>query len=364
MTLPKITGVTARAFRAPLRRPWGPGVPANHVIVAEVAVDDGRTGTGFTWTPQAGAGAVLALLEQDCADAVLGLPAHPETVWDVMWAGVHEAGSGGVTTLAMAAVDTALWDLRASAAGHSLADELGRRRNAVPVYGSGVNLHYSLPELVAQAERWKAKGYRAIKVKVGHPDPATDLTRLLAVREVVGPEVSLMIDANQRWDLLRAKHALRTLAPCDPCWIEEPLLSDDLAGHARLRRELGVPVAVGENIRTLHGFRQWLDAGACDVVQPNVARVGGVTPFRRIAELAALHSVPVYPHLLPELSGQLACALPLPSMVEEVEDASFGALGLLRDKGPVTVEAGELRTVGRPGLGLEFAFDRLDEVAR
>lgn len=359
MTLPRISGLTARAFRVPLPRPWGPDVPAVHVVVSEVATDDGRTGTGFTWTPSVGAGAVHALLTQDCRAAVLGMTAHPETAWDLLWHRLHEAGSGGVTTLAMAAVDTALWDLRAAAAGHSLADELGRRRDAVPVYGSGVNLHYPLRELVEQAERWRKSGLSAVKIKVGHPDPAMDAERVGAVRAVLGPDVLLMLDANQRWDLLRARRALALLAPHDPYWIEEPLLADDLAGHVRLRAECGLPVAVGENLRTVHEFRRWLDAGACDVLQPNAARVGGVTPLRRIADLAALYSVPVFPHLLTDLSGQIACALPLPTMVEDVEDASFAALGLLRGEGPVAIDGGALRTTGRPGLGLDFAVERM-----
>ncbi|WP_340563306.1 mandelate racemase/muconate lactonizing enzyme family protein [Streptomyces sp. GSL17-111] len=363
MTLPRITALTARHVRVPLPRPWGPDVPANHLVVARLELDDGRTGTGFSWTPRAGASAVHALLMRDCKEAVLGLPAHPETVWDLLWNRLHEAGSGGVTTLAMAAVDTALWDLRAAAAGHGLADELGRRRESVPVYGSGINLHYTRDELVAQVGRCVARGASAVKIKVGHASCAVDAERVAAVREAIGPDVLLMIDANQRWDLLRARRALTALAPHDPYWIEEPLLADDLTGHVRLRRECGLPVAVGENIRTVHGFKQWLDAGACDVVQPNVARVGGITPFRRIAELAALYSVPVVPHLLPDVSGQLACALPLPTMVEDVEDASFAALGLLRDDGPVEITGARLRTTGRPGLGLDFALDGLTEVA-
>ncbi|MCF6523956.1 mandelate racemase/muconate lactonizing enzyme family protein [Streptomyces sp. JJ36] len=354
MSLPAVQELTARILTAPLPRPWGPDVPVNHVIVCELTLSDGRTGTGFTWTPRAGAGAVHALLTQDCRDAVRGLTAHPETVWDALWEQLHEAGSGGITTLALAAVDTALWDLRARAAGHSLAEELGLRRDTVPVYGSGVNLHYPVEELAAQARRWAAHGYRAVKVKVGSPDPAADVARVAAVREAIGPDTALMIDANQRWDGFTARRAIDALRPYVLHWVEEPLRADDLTGHVRLRRECGVPIAVGENLRTPYAFRDWLAAGACDVVQPNVARVGGVTPLRRIAELARLYSVPVWPHLLPDVSGQLACALPLPAMVEDVEDASFGALGLLDGPSPVTID-GPVLTLDRvPGLGLRF----------
>ncbi|MFB4291041.1 mandelate racemase/muconate lactonizing enzyme family protein [Nonomuraea sp. ATR24] len=335
-----------------LRRPWGPDVPANHVLVVEVTLADGRTGTGFSWTPQIGAKAVQALLEHDVRDALIGLDPHPEVVWDRLWRHLREAGPGGVTTVALAGVDLALWDLRCGERG--LADVLGRRRDSVPVYGSGVNLHYTLDELVAQAERWKSAGHPGVKIKVGRPDLREDVERVAAVREVVGPDTLLMIDANQRWDLHRARRAADALAPYGLHWLEEPLPADDVAAHVELRRSVGVPIAVGENVYTVYGFRDLLAAGACDVVQPNVVRVGGITPFLRIAELARAYDVPVHPHLLPDLSGQLALALPLPCMAEVVEDASFAALGLLAEPYPVEVSGAELRAGGHRGLGLRW----------
>jgi L-alanine-DL-glutamate epimerase and related enzymes of enolase superfamily len=347
-----ITELRVTPRTVPLPRPWGPDVPVHHVLVCEVVLDDGRTGTGFCWTPQIGAAAVRALLENDIRDALVGMDPHPEAAWDRLWRHLREAGGGGVTTIALAGVDMALWDLHCGDRG--LADVLGRRRAGVEVYGSGVNRHYSLEELVAQAERWKAAGYRAVKIKVGLPDLREDVERVAAVREVLGPGVALMIDANQLWDLYRARRAVEALAPYGLHWLEEPLPADDIAGHVELRRSVGVPIAVGENVYTRYGFRDLITAGACDVVQPNVVRVGGITPFLRIAELAAAFDVPVYPHLLPEISGQLAVALPLPCMVEDVEDASFAALGLLAEPYPVTVHGTELRVHDGPGLGLRW----------
>lgn len=342
--------VTARS--AALPRPWGPDVPANHVLVCEVLLDDGRTGTGFSWTPQIGAHAVRALLEHDLREALVGLEPHPEVVWDRLWRHVREAGGGGITTIALAGIDLALWDLRCG--GRGLADVLGRRRESVPVYGSGVNLHYPLADLVAQAERWKAAGYPAVKMKVGKDDLREDVERVAAVREVIGPETLLMVDANQRWDLHRARRAVAALAPYGLHWLEEPLPADDLAAHVELRRSVDVPIAVGENVYTVYGFRDLLTAGACDVVQPNVVRVGGITPFLRIAELARAFDVPVHPHLLPDVSGQLALALPLPCMVEDVEDASLAALGLLAEPYPVAIEEARLRAGPHAGLGLNW----------
>ncbi|UBU14982.1 mandelate racemase/muconate lactonizing enzyme family protein [Nonomuraea gerenzanensis] len=338
---------------APLPRPWGEDVPYNHVIVTHVTLKDGRTGTGFSWTPQIGAHAVRALLDHDLREALIGLPAQPEVVWDRLWRHLREAGPGGITTVALAGIDLALWDLRCGE--RALPDVLGRRRDEVPVYGSGVNLHYPLEELVAQAERWVAAGYRGVKIKVGRPDLAEDVARVAAVREVIGPDRLLMIDANQRWDLHRARRALAALREFDLHWIEEPLPADDVAAHVELRRAIDVPVAVGENVYTTYGFRDLLAAGACDVVQPNVVRVGGITPFLRIVELARAYDVPVYPHLLSEVSGQLALALPLPVMAEDVEDASFGQLGLLAEPYPVEVSGGVLRAGGHAGLGLRWS---------
>ncbi|MDR8410494.1 mandelate racemase/muconate lactonizing enzyme family protein [Nonomuraea sp. 3-1Str] len=347
-----IRDLRVSARTAALPRPWGPDVPANHVLVVEVVLDDGRTGTGFSWTPQIGARAVQALLEHDIREAVIGLDPHPEVVWDRLWRHLREAGPGGVTTVALAGVDLALWDLRCG--GRGIVDVLGRRRDTVPVYGSGVNLHYTLEELVAQAERWKAAGYPAVKMKVGRPDLSEDVERVAAVREVVGPGTLLMIDANQRWDLHRARRAVDALAPYGLHWLEEPLPADDVAAHVELRRSVDVPIAVGENVYTVYGFRDLLTAGACDVVQPNVVRVGGITPFLRITELARAFDVPVYPHLLPDLSAQLALTLPLPCMAEEVEDASFAALGLLEEPYPVRVSGGKLSVGEHRGLGLRW----------
>ncbi|MFE3449252.1 mandelate racemase/muconate lactonizing enzyme family protein [Nonomuraea sp. NPDC059194] len=338
---------------APLRRPWGADVPYNHVVICTVTLEDGRVGTGFSWTPQIGAQAVKALLDNDIREAVLGGPAHPELVWEGLSRHLSEAGRGGLTTVAMAGLDLALWDLHCGAS--SLVDVLGARRDRVPVYGSGVNLHYSLDELVAQARRWIAAGHRAVKIKVGRPDLAEDVERVAAVREVIGPAVTLMIDANQRWDLHRARRAIDALAPYDLHWIEEPLPADDVAAHVELRRHIDVPVAVGENVYTVHGFRDLLTAGACDVVQPNVVRVGGITPFLRIARLAHAFDVPVHPHLLTELSGQLALTLPHPAMVEAVEDATLTGLGLLAEPYPVVIEEAELRSARARGLGLTWS---------
>ncbi|WP_311380362.1 mandelate racemase/muconate lactonizing enzyme family protein [Arthrobacter sp. ISL-72] len=353
-TPPRITRLSSRLLTVPLLRSWGAEAPENHVIVTEIHTDDGGVGHGFSWTPTIGPQAVKALLDFDVAPFITGLEAKAETVWDQLWKRLHEAGGGGLTTIAMAGVDLALWDLQARRAGTSVTGLLGQRQESVEVYGSGVNLHYSLEELVTQAERWVAAGHQAVKIKVGKPDIREDAERVAAVRKVLGPDRKLMVDANQRWDLPTTFRALDVLGGFGLEWLEEPLRADDLWAYRRLRRHSPVPIALGENLHTIYRFRDFIEAGAVDIIQPNIVRVGGITPFRRIVELARTHSIRVLPHVLPELSGQLALTMAEPALVEDVEDASFEQLGVLNSPSPVRVSNSRLTLAGRPGLGFDF----------
>lgn len=342
----------------PLTRPWAADVTSVGVIATHLVRDDGAEGWGFSWTPQIGAEAVLALLEHDITDFAVGRSAVPAEIWQPAWEHLHEAGGGGITTIALAGLDLALWDAAARAEGLAVSGLLGTRRSSVRSYGSGVNLHYTQDELVAQVRRWVDAGFDAVKVKVGKPDVAEDLDRLMAVRSVLGAGRELMIDANQRWSLERATASMEVLAAADPAWIEEPLRADDLAGHAELARRLqassGVPIAVGENLHTVYRFADFLRAGAAQIVQPNIVRVGGITPFLEIASLATAHGAALHPHLLPELSGQLAMTLETDVLVEDVEDAGFGTLGALNAPSPVRIADGRLTEMPHAGLGMRF----------
>ncbi|WP_127792674.1 mandelate racemase/muconate lactonizing enzyme family protein [Agromyces sp. LHK192] len=356
-----IRRIDVRPLRAELRRPWGPDVRDLTFLAVEVEDSDGAVGDGFSWTPTIGAASVRAMLEHDIRDWAIGRPADATEVWEPLWRHLHEAGGGGVTTIAMAGLDLALWDLAARRAGASVADHLGRRRDRVRAYGSGINRHYPFDELVAQAERWVAAGFDAVKVKVGLPDLADDVARVRAVREVIGPDRGLMIDANQLWTLDQALRAVDALAPFGLRWIEEPLRADDLASHQRLAAHLrladafDVPIAVGENLYTRYRFAEYIDAGVARIVQPNIVRVGGITPFLEIAKLAESRGVQLAPHLLLDLSAQLAMAVPQEIAVEAAEDASLAELGVLADDPPVAVDGGWARDTSQVGLGLRLA---------
>ncbi|WP_460581190.1 mandelate racemase/muconate lactonizing enzyme family protein [Humibacter ginsengisoli] len=365
--LGRITGLRTRLIDVPLVRPWGTDVTQWHVIEVLVDTESGVTGHGFSWTPTIGAHSVQAMLDHDIRDFVLGRDADARTLWTPLWQRLHEAGSGGVTTIAMAGLDLALWDAAGRAVQASVTELLGTSRASVGVYGSGVNRHYSLDELVAQAGRWRDAGYRLVKIKVGGHPLAEDVDRVAAVRETIGPDSELAIDANQLWDLDEAERAIGELSRFGLRWIEEPLRADDLLGHAELRSRIDVPVALGENLHTAYRFREAIELGAADILQPNVIRVGGITPFLAIAGLVtgagasaaadagADATVELHPHLLPELSGQLALALPRETLVEDVEDAGFERLGLLAEPAPVRIADAALTSAARPGLGITLA---------
>ncbi len=345
----------AHPLRIALSRPWGADVTSVGVVATHVVRTDGAEGWGFSWTPQIGCEAVAALLRHDIAAAAVGRDAAPGAAWQGMWEHLHEAGGGGITTIALAGLDLALWDAEARRRDIPVSELIGRQRERARAYGSGVNLHYGIDELRAQAQRWVAAGFDAVKIKVGKPDLAEDVARVAAVREVLGPDRAVMLDANQRWDLPRATRAMAALAAFDPAWIEEPLRAEDLAGHVALSARTDVPIAVGENLHTPYRFEEFLAAGGARIVQPNIVRVGGITPFLRIAEIARAHGAALHPHLLPELSGQLALTLS-DALVEDVEDAGFGSLGALVGDSPVRIAGGALTETPHVGLGIRFAL--------
>jgi L-alanine-DL-glutamate epimerase-like enolase superfamily enzyme len=358
-----VTAVTSSLYRLPMPVPWGPDVSCQYLITSTVHASDGQSGQGFSWAVQAGAQAVLAMVEADCGRFATGGPVAPAAAWDRMWWRLREAG-GGVTTLAMAAVDIGLWDMQAKSAGLSLTDLIGRQRDQVPVYASGVNRHLSLDELTEQVTRWVEAGHTRVKIKVGLPSLDEDIERVAAVRRIIGPSRLLMLDANQLWDLPAARRAASKLAAFDILWLEEPLPAEDTPAYARLRASTSIPLAAGESLYTEAQFRDMLLAGAVDYLQPNVCRVGGITPFLRIARLARMFDVPVMPHLLPDISGQLAMCLPLAGMVEDIDTGSLAALGALARPSGVVVTGDSLQAQTPPGHGLDFATAAMAQVGR
>jgi L-alanine-DL-glutamate epimerase-like enolase superfamily enzyme len=326
------------------------------VVVTDVTTDTGLVGTGFSYTGGVGGRTIRAMLEHDIAPYVIGQTAAPRGLWHKCWHHLHNMGGGGVTTTALAALDIALWDLAAQEVGKSLVALLGPVRERILAYASGINLNKSEAELVEQVRGWRAAGFKAFKIKVGKPEIEEDVERLTKVREIAG-RLPVMVDANQGWDIGWAARAIGAFEPLGPHWIEEPLLADDVEGHARLRRLVKSPLAIGENVYTLQQFSHYLARGACDFVQADVVRVGGITPYLEIAALARAFGVPLAPHFMMELSGQLLCCLPNAHILESIDGGSLSDLGALAL--PIRISDGWFTPPEQPGHGIVFDRDVL-----
>ena len=356
----KIASAEARCYRVPLPAPWGSAthrITHHELVITRIATDANVEGIGWAYTVGTGGTGVAALLSDYLLPRIEGRdPAPIGHIWRELWKATHDA-AGGITRLALASLDTALWDLAAKAAGQPLYMVLGGRRDRVMAYGSGVNLHLPLPELLAQVERWQSRGYRAFKMKVGSDDPEADVERVRAVRDRVGSRACLMVDANQKWTAAEAVQRIKMLEPFAPYWIEEPVLADDVPGNAWVKAHVHPPVALGENVHSTYQFAEYLRQSAVDIVQPDVARVGGISEWLKIAHLADSHNLTVSAHLVVEISCHLHCAVPNATILEDVDGGSLTELGVLRT--PIRAEQGRFTPPSAPGHGVEFDWDAL-----
>jgi L-alanine-DL-glutamate epimerase-like enolase superfamily enzyme len=242
----RIEAVATQLVRLPLRDAWRDAIQdVTHIelVVTDVTTETGLVGAGFAYTGGVGGRTLKAMLQHDIAPFVIGRPASPRGLWHKCWHHLHNLGGGGITTTALAALDIALWDLAAKETGRSLVTLLGPVRARILAYASGINLNKSEAELALQVRGWRAAGFKAFKIKVGKPEIEEDVERLARVREIAG-RLPVMVDANQGWDIGWAERAIHALESQGPYWIEEPLLADDVDGHARLRQRVQSPIAL------------------------------------------------------------------------------------------------------------------------
>lgn len=289
------------------------------LLFVEVATEQGCEGMGFSYSKRAGGRAQYAHLHE-IAEVALGQdPSDIDRIYQsLLWAGAS-VGRSGVATQAIAALDVALWDLKARRANLPLAKLIGAHRDSCRVYNtSGGFLQASVEEIKQKASASLEAGIGGIKIKVGQPDWQTDLERVAAIREHLG-DTPLMVDANQQWDRARAKRMCRELEAFDLVWIEEPLDAWDAIGHADLSRTFDTPIATGEMLTSVPEHMALLDAGYRGFVQPDAPRIGGITPFLRFATLASQANLPLAPHYAMEIHLHLAATYPTEPWVKHFE---------------------------------------------
>ena len=320
------------------------------LVLVEI-VAGGRRGLGYTYADTATARLIHDLL----ADVVVGCDAMAVPgIWAAMVHKIRNLGRPGVVSMAIAAVDTALWDLKARLLNLPLVTLLGAVRDWVPVYGSGGFTSYSIAQLQEQLGRWSAEGITRVKMKIG-TRPDEDRERVHAARAAVGPAVELFVDANGAYSRKQALAFAAAFAEQNVTWFEEPVSSDDLAGLrlVRDRAPAGMDVAAGEYGYDLFYFRRMLEAGAVDVLQADATRCAGITGFLRAGALCEARALPLSAHCAPSLHAHPCCALTPVRHVEYFHD--HARIEHMLFDGALTPVNGNLRPdLSRAGLGLDF----------
>jgi L-alanine-DL-glutamate epimerase-like enolase superfamily enzyme len=328
------------------------------IVTVRLRDREGTEGTGYTFTVGRNGGAIHDIIAREITEILIGQDADRiEWLSHRLWWDLHYGGRGGPTVLAMSAVDIALWDLKARRAGLPLWNLLGGHDRRVPCYAGGIDLELSADELLRQTDGNLAKGFRAIKMKVGRKKLSEDVAKLAAMRDHLGAEFPLMVDANMKWTVDEAIRAARAFAPYDPLWLEEPIAPDDVAGHARVRREGGIPVAAGENLRTIWEFRHLIASGGVSFPEPDVTNCGGITAFMKIAHLAESFNLPVTSHGAHDITVHLLAAVPNRSYLEA---HGFGLDRYIAE--PLKIEDGMAVAPDRPGHGVSFDWAGLEAI--
>jgi hypothetical protein len=326
--------------------------------IVRIYDSDGAVGTGYSYTIGTGGFSIIELLRRTLLPALIGRnPAEIERIWNDLFFMTHATTVGAITSLAIAAIDTALWDLRCKKAGLPLHIFAGGAKDKVPLYTTeGGWLHLEKSALVDDAIKAKEQGFGGCKLKVGRP-VAEDVERLSAVRSAVGPTFEIFTDANQAFRVDDAIRRARHYEAIDIGWLEEPLTADDIDGHVRLSQSTTMPIAVGESLYSPLHFREYLQRGACSIVQVDVARIGGITPWLKTAHLAETFNIAVCPHFLMELHVALCCAVPNSRWVEYIPQ-----LDSLTTKGMEIVNGHAVPSM-EPGLGIAWDFDAIAKAA-
>ncbi|MDR3476200.1 MAG: mandelate racemase/muconate lactonizing enzyme family protein [Devosia sp.] len=323
--------------------------------IVRITDADGVTGTGYSYTIGTGGISVMELLKRTLVPALIGREAQEiERIWRDLFFLTHATTVGAITSIALAAIDTALWDLRARKAGLPLHLLAGGAQQSIPLYTTeGGWLHLSQEALVEDALKAQADGFGGCKLKVGRPIHE-DVARIAAVREAVGPGFEIFTDANQRFNVDEAIRRARCYEPLDIGWFEEPLTADDISGHTRLVEHTSIPIAVGESLYSQLHFREYLERHACSIVQVDVGRIGGITPWLKVAHMAEAFNIAVCPHFLMELHVSLCAAVPNARWVEyipQLDDITTERM---------TITGGKAIPSSKPGLGIAWDFEAIE----
>lgn len=325
-------------------------------ILVDVVTDEGMVGNSYMLTFDYGPELLQAIVDVELKKVILGKDARDIAgIWALCHAHSEYIGQSGLAAWGIAAIDIALWDLLGKSLNVPVCQLLGSRRTEVPAYGSGGWLSYSMDELLAEVSSYTQRGFTMVKIKVGSHDANRDVERVRAVRKTIGDGVRLMVDANQAWSSHEAIAFARQVRDENIFWFEEPVNKDDLDGYAHVASSIDIPIAAGEREFSLDAFRELLVRKGAAIVQPDALRIGGLTQYMKLVHLAEAFHRLIAPHFYKEIDIHVLAAIHNGLFLEY-----FPWLDPLLVH-PIAVSEGMASVPQRPGLGIEFKPDAIQE---